>query len=158
MQQLLSDSFFSSHLILVRIRLMRKLRYLVTFWTNCNLYLMIVPDGKIIQFNSSHRSISFNRLFLSWSWGAGANPSWHWTKGGVHGRWTSCRFITGLTRKQPFTLIFTHQLTCMSLDCGKKLQRTHADTGRNMQTPCQLEGYEQIDTAPPCHLSHNIIL
>ena len=55
--------------------------------------------------------------------------------------WTGRQTISGLTHKQPFTLTFTPtgnlesiiNLTCMSLDCGRKpeySQRTHANTRR----------------------------
>ncbi len=77
---------------------------------------------------------------------AGANPSWHWARGGVHPGQVNSQ-SQGLTYRDrhPLTLRFTpmgnlespFNLTCMSLDCGRKPdypEKTHAGTWRTVPT------------------------
>ncbi len=76
--------------------------------------------------------------------------------------WIGCQFITGLTHKdnQPFTHTFTPtgnlespiNLTCMSLDCGRKLERqerAQADMGRTTPRRKANDGANHCTTVPP---------
>ncbi len=96
-----------------------------------------------IKFFAS-RWLQHYRYFFSKCVKHPARATTHVTRGAP---WTSRQFIAGLTcrDKRPFTLTFTPtgnlesliNLTSMSLDWERKPEypeRTHADTGENMQT------------------------